>query len=295
MLAGYFWFEPWGRDTFISFPGLFLVTGRFEDARKILSLFKDSCRRGLIPNFIEDSSGESAYNTVDATLWYVNSVLQYVKYTGDFQFVKENLWAPLKDIIEFHQKGTDFGIHVESDGLLAHGPRLTWMDAEVDYRPVTPREGKAVEIQALWYNALRTMQLLSGNFEENSLGEKYKKAAEKAWESFNEKFWNNRKNCLYDVLVVSGADASVRPNQIMAVALDFSILEEDKAEEVVALVGSELFTPCGLRTLAREDSNYKGVYSGNRGCRDFAYHNGTAWPWLTGQFAKAYLKVNSRR
>ena len=291
VIAGYYWFEPWGRDTFISFPGLLLATGRFAEARGILSLFKDFIRRGLIPNFVEDSSGEPAYNTVDATLWYVNAVLQYLRYTGDFYFVKENLWPSLKTIVEYHLKGTDFGIHVDSDGLLAHGSRLTWMDAEVDYEPVTPRAGKAVEIQALWYNALRTVQSLADRFEEKSLAEDYSRVAEKTRTSFNEKFWNNEKSCLYDVLGQFGADGSVRPNQVIALSLDFPVLDRDKAERVLALVCDELLTPCGLRTLARADPRYRGTYYGDRRCRDFAYHNGTVWPWLNGPFTKAYLRT----
>ena len=171
VIAGYHWFESWGRDTFISLPGLMLVTGRFEDAKNVLSDFSGYCRQGLIPNFLQDQSGEASYNTVDATLWYVNAVLQYLKYTGDYRFIHFQLWESLKDIVENHVKGTAFGIHVDGDGLLAHGARLTWMDAEVDGEAVTPRAGKAVEIQALWYNALRTVQLLADSFREKTLAE----------------------------------------------------------------------------------------------------------------------------
>ncbi len=164
VVAGYFWFETWGRDTFIALPGLMLVNGKFEEAKKIFVDYMRRCKQGLIPNFMQDKSGEPSYNTVDATLWYVNAVLQYLKYTGDFKFIQEELWENLKDIVDSHVKGTDFGIHLDVDGLLAHGPRLTWMDAEVDGTAVTPRAGKAVEIQALWYNALMTMRLLASRF-----------------------------------------------------------------------------------------------------------------------------------
>src|SRR4030042_5553151 len=177
-----------------------LVTGSFEDARRILMDFMGHCRHGLIPNCVEDKCGEPFYNTVDATLWYINAVLQYLKYTGDFKFVQKQLWDNLKAIISSHEKGTAFGIRVDTDGLLAHGPRLTWMDAEVDGKGVTPRAGKTVEIQALWYNGLRTMQLLAKRFEENSLSEKYAEFAAQARKSFNEKFWNAEKNCLFDVV-----------------------------------------------------------------------------------------------
>jgi predicted glycogen debranching enzyme len=292
VMAGYFWFETWGRDTFVSLPGLLLATGRFEDARKILLDFMRYSKDGLIPNFMQDKSGEAAYNTVDATLWYVNAVLQFLKYTGDFEFVEEHLWDGLKEIADSHWKGTAFGIRLDSDGLLAHGSRLTWMDADVDGEAVTPRAGKAVEIQALWYNALKTMQLLANKFGEVSLNKKYTGMAEKTRESFNLKFWTSQGKCLFDVLAKSGADASLRPNQIMAVSLDFSMLDKGKSAQVVDVVQRELLTPYGLRTLARSDSRYRGMYVGDRRSRDNAYHNGTVWPWLLGPFVTAFLKVN---
>lgn len=291
VMAGYFWFETWGRDTFISLPGLLLATGRFEDARKVLLNFLCYCRQGLIPNCVEDKCGEPAYNTVDATLWYVNAVLQFLKYTGDFKFVQEQLWEGLKTIADYHEKGTAFGIQLDGDGLLAHGPRLTWMDAEVDGKAVTPRAGKAVEIQALWYNALRTMQLLANKFEEASIAEKYAGIAREARKSFNEKFWNGESGFLFDVVDPSEADASLRPNQVIAVALDFTMLDNDKSKHVVDAVRRELLTPYGLRTLARNDMRYRGMYVGDRRSRDQAYHNGTVWPWLLGPYVTAFLKA----
>jgi predicted glycogen debranching enzyme len=293
IIAGYFWFETWGRDTFISLPGLLLTTSRFKDARKILLDFMRHSKQGLIPNFVQNKSGEPAYNTVDATLWYVNAVLQYLKYTDDFNFVQKQLWEGLKTIVDCHKKGTAFGIRLDSDGLLAHGPQLTWMDAEVDGKAVTPRTGKAVEIQALWYNALKTMQLLANKFEETSLAEKYAGIAREARESFNEKFWNGESGCLFDVVEALGADASLRPNQVIAVALDFTILDSDKSEQVVDVVHQELLTPFGLRTLARGDTRYRGMYVGDRRSRDQAYHNGTVWPWLLGPYVTAFRKAKS--
>jgi predicted glycogen debranching enzyme len=293
VLAGYFWFETWGRDTFISLPGLMLATGRFEEAKKVLLDFTRCIKQGLIPNFMQDRSGEPAYNTVDATLWYVNAVLQFLKYTGDFKFVQKQLWKGLKAIVDCHEKGTAFGIRLDDDGLLAHGPRLTWMDAEVDGKAVTPRAGKAVEIQALWYNALKTMQLLANKFEETSLAAKYAGIAREARKSFNEKFWNGKKGCLFDVVEAAGADASLRPNQVIAVALDFTMLDNDKSEQVVDVVHRELLTPFGLRTLARGDTRYRGMYVGDRRSRDQAYHNGTVWPWLLGPYVTASLKAKS--
>ncbi len=291
VIAGYFWFETWGRDTFISLPGLLLVTGRFNDARKILLDFMRHIKNGLIPNFIQDRLGEPAYNTVDATLWYVNAVLQYLKYTGDFKFVQQNLWENLKATIENHESGTDFGIRLQSDGLLAHGPRLTWMDAEIDGEGITPRAGKAVEIQALWYNALHTMQLLANKFDEFRTAEKYAEMALEAQKSFNEKFWNDESGCLFDVVADSGVDASLRPNQIIAAALDFTMLNKEMTEGVVNLVQRELVTPYGLRTLARNDFRYKGLYLGDRRSRDQAYHNGTVWAWLLGPYITACRKA----
>ncbi len=293
IMAGYFWFETWGRDTFISLPGLLLVTGKFEEAKKILLNFMRHSKQGLIPNFIQDRSGEPAYNTVDATLWYVNAVLQYLKYTGDFEFVKQQLWENLKAIIESHQKGTAFGIHVDSDGLLAHGPRLTWMDAEVDGEGVTPRAGKAVEIQALWYNALKTMQLLAKKFGELRLAKKCASMAFEAQASFNAKFWNGESGYLFDVVEDSGTDATLRPNQIIAAALDFTMLDADGAGRVVDVVQHELVTPYGLRTLASTDLRYKGMYVGNRRSRDQAYHNGTVWAWLLGPYVTACRKAQA--
>jgi predicted glycogen debranching enzyme len=292
VIAGYHWYEPWGRDTFISFPGLMLVTGRFEDARNVLSNFSAHCKSGLIPNFLKDRSGEAAYNSVDASLWYVNAVLQYIKYTGNFKFVHSQLWESLKDIVESHISGTDFGIHMDNDGLIGHGPHLTWMDAEVNGKAITPRAGKAVEIQALWFNALKTAQLLATWFAEKNLAETYAALSEKVKASFNVKFWNSEKNCLFDVLGESGtADASVRPNQVIVAALDFTMLDNVKGRHIVDVAMHELLTPCGLRTLEPSDPNYKGVYAGDRWSRDQAYHNGSVWSWLLGPYTTAFLKT----
>jgi predicted glycogen debranching enzyme len=294
VIAGYHWFEAWGRDTFISLPGLAFVTGRFEDARRIFLSFARYVKQGLIPNFITDKPAEPAYNTVDATLWYINAVMQYLKYTGDFGFVRAQLWEKLKMIVASHEAGTDSGIRLDKDGLLTHGPRLTWMDCQVDGKAVTPRAGKAVEVQALWYNTLKTMQLLAEKFDEKSLAEAYAETAATARESFNQKFWNTEKNCLFDVVDDLGADASLRPNQIIAASLEHSIIDKDRAKRVVDLVRRELLTPFGLRTLAPSEPGYKGVCLGDGCRRDQAYHNGTVWPWLLGPFTTAFLKARGR-
>ncbi len=292
VIAGYHWFEPWGRDTFISLPGLMLVTGRYSGAKDILENFIGFCKNGLIPNFLSDKPAQPAYNTVDATLWYVNAVLQYLKYTGDYAFVEEQLWEDLKAIVSFHEEGTMFGIRVDYDGLLMHGSRLTWMDAKVGDREITPRIGKAVEIQALWYNTLRIMQLLASKFGDIGLNGKYGEMANVAKQSFNEKFWNPKLGCLYDVLGHDALDASLRPNQIFAVSLDFPILDSSKSKQVVEVVNRELVTPYGLRTLSFNDPKFVGKCYGDQASRDTAYHNGTIWPWLIGPFSTAYLKVN---
>lgn len=292
IIAGYHWFEDWGRDTFISLPGLMLVTERFEDAKQTFLTFKKYRGEGLIPNFISDQDAKPVYNSVDATLWYVNAVLQYLKYTGDLKFVEVNLWEDLKTMAESLLKGTTFNIRVDDDGLLSHGPQLTWMDTVVDNQPLTPRAGKAVEVQALWYNTLKTLEVLARKFKEESEAENFARLAENAKRSFNEKFWNADKGCLFDVVDEHGyGDSSVRPNQIIAVALDFTMLDDFKSEKIVDLVHKELLTPYGLRTLARSDSRYVGLYFGDRRSRDKAYHNGTVWPWLLGPFTTAFLKT----
>jgi predicted glycogen debranching enzyme len=291
VIAGYHWFETWGRDAFIALPGLMLTTGRFEDARQVLLTSKKYSKNGLIPNFVSEKPENASYNAVDATLWYVNAVLQYLKYTNDFKFVQMQLYETLKEAIENHVRGTEFDIRLSNDGLLNHGPRLTWMDAAIDGQPVTPRTGMAVEIQALWYNAMKIMELLAKRFSEEDEAERYSKMAAKTRESFTVKFWNSEKDCLFDVIGDFGRDYSLRPNQIIAVALDFVMLDNNRNEKIVDIVHRELLTPYGLRTLAKDDSKYVGTYSGDRKSRDRAYHNGTVWPWLLGSFVKAYLRT----
>ncbi|MEM1563680.1 MAG: amylo-alpha-1,6-glucosidase [Candidatus Bathyarchaeia archaeon] len=293
VIAGYHWFEDWGRDTFIALPGLMLVTGRFEDARQTFLAFNRHFMDGLIPNFISDADAKPVYNAVDATLWFVNAALQYLKYTDDFEFVEKNLWENMKAIVENFEMGKSPKIRIDNDGLLLHGPQLTWMDTAINGQPVTPRAGKAVEVQALWYNALKTLEILARKFKERDAAEKFAHLAEKAKESFNEKFWNSEKGCLFDVVDERGfGDAALRPNQIIATALDFTMLDKTKCGKVIDVVRHELLTPFGLRTLARGDPRYVGVYCGDRRSRDLAYHNGSVWPWLLGPFITAYLKAN---
>jgi predicted glycogen debranching enzyme len=228
---------------------------------------------------------------VDASLWFFNAVRQYVKYSGDFKFVKNELWNALQEIVQYYARGTLYNIHMDTDGLIAHGPQLTWMDATVDSNPVTPRAGKAVEIQALWYNALRIMQELANQFNEKASEERYVHMAEEAKKSFVEKFWNPDGNCLFDVIASDRRDSSLRPNQILAVSLDYSALDESKSDAVVKAVQTKLWCECGLRTLAPDDKRYIGKCVGGWAQRNQAYHNGTAWPWLLGPFTTAFLKV----
>lgn len=292
VIAGYPWFEDWGRDAFVSLPGLTLITGRFNDARRIFRLFTKFFNDGLIPNYISENHVKAYYNAVDAPLWYINAVLQYLKYTGDFRFIHVELWEALKTIIDYFVKGTIFSIKVNEDGMLKHGPQLTWMDAAVDGVPVTPRAGKAVEIQALWYNALKTLEVLALNLGEKNLAEAYAAMAEKAKINFLKKFWDDKHQRLFDVIDEQGkGDPSPRPNQILAISLDFNMLRRNEAEKIVDFIKDELLTPFGLRSLSKRDQRYIGRYYGDRKSRDAAYHNGTVWPWLLGPFVTAYLKV----
>jgi len=294
IIAGYHWFEDWGRDTLISLPGLTLVTGRYADAREILLTFKYFCRHGVMPNRFPDELGkEPVYNTVDASLWYFNAILGYLKYTGDVNFVQEELWPMLQSILKHYAQGTSGNIHLDEDGLILHDPQLTWMDATVNGSPVTGRGGKAVEIQALWYNALKIMELLAIKFNQEDQAVYYDKLAEKAKRSFNEKFWNQEKKCLYDVVVNDSNDDRLRPNQILSISLPFSVLDTTKHRDIVTIVHQKLWTSYGLRTLSDDDPNYRRLYLGDWSKRNQAYHNGTVWPWLTGPFVTAFLKVKN--
>ncbi len=281
IIAGYHWFSDWGRDTMIALPGLTLTTGRFDVAKQILLAFADLIDQGMLPNRFPDAGETPEYNTVDATLWFFEAVRAYLEATGDHG-LKQTFFPKLADIIDWHIRGTRYNIKVDpEDGLLACGQpgvQLTWMDAKVGDWVVTPRIGKPVEIQALWYNALCIMGCQT--------------MADKARVSFNRKFWNDQAQCLYDVVDGDTRDASIRPNQIFAVSLPHAILDDEtRARAVVDTVQRELLTPMGLRTLARSDPDYHGVYQGGPRERDGAYHRGTVWPWLMGPFLGAYLKL----
>lgn len=292
IIAGYPWFTDWGRDTMIAFTGLTLTTGRFSDAKEILYTFSRYVAYGLIPNMFPDDGEKPAYNSVDAALWYFEAVNSYLQYTGDFEFIKDEIYPCLKNICGHFFKGTVYNIAMTGDGLITAGNKhtqLTWMDAKVGDWVVTPRHGKAVEINALWYNALMVMSALAQRFKDCDI---YLEPASKAKASFEEVFWNEEQQCLYDVVNEAGSDSSIRPNQILAVGLSHAVLEGRKARSVVEKVWKELYTPYGLRTLSQDSPQYRGVYSGNVWSRDGAYHQGTVWTWLLGRFIKAYVRVN---
>lgn len=297
IIAGYHWFADWGRDTMIALPGLTLTTQRYDIAKSILLEFAQHVDRGMLPNRFPDAGETPEYNTVDATLWYFEAIRALLAHTEDYEFVRANLYETLKEIIEWHEKGTRYQIHVDDDGLLFSGEpgvQLTWMDAKVGDWVVTPRIGKPVEIQALWYNALRVMEGLATKFDNPSETKRFAALAERAKDSFNNQFWNETAGCLYDVVNGVFRDGSVRPNQIFAVSLTHCMLDDERAKKIVAVVERDLLTPVGLRSLSICDPNYIGSYRGDMRSRDAAYHQGTVWPWPMGAFITAYLKVNRK-
>ena len=296
VLAGLPWFTDWGRDTMIAFTGLTLCTKRFKEAEEILLTFARYIRHGIVPNMFPDDNMPPLYNTVDASLWYFYAVYQYLHYNPAAEaeaFVKEQIFPHLKEIVSAYEKGTDFSIYMEDDGLIHAGSgldQITWMDVRVGDWVATPRHGKPVEINALWYNALRIMESLCEKF--NEAASAYRTRAEQVKESFNAKFWDSANQCLFDVVDGDEPDDHIRPNQIYAVSLPFSLLPEEQEKAVVALVEKELFVGCGLRSLAPDHPDYHGIYCGALAKRDAAYHQGTAWGFLLGGFFSAYMKVN---
>lgn len=296
VLAGLPWFTDWGRDTMIAFTGLTLCTKRFKEAEEILLTFARYIRHGIVPNMFPDDNMPPLYNTVDASLWYFYAVYQYLHYNPAAEaeaFVKEQIFPHLKEIISAYEKGTDFSIYMEDDGLIHAGSgldQITWMDVRVGDWVATPRHGKPVEINALWYNALRIMESLCEKFDEDASA--YRTRANQIKESFNAKFWDSSNQCLFDVVDGDEPDDHIRPNQIYAVSLPFSLLPEEQEKAVVALVEKELFVGCGLRSLAPDHPDYHGIYCGALAKRDAAYHQGTAWGFLLGGFFSAYMKVN---
>ncbi|MCA1624477.1 MAG: amylo-alpha-1,6-glucosidase [Acidobacteria bacterium] len=296
IIAGYHWFSDWGRDTMIALNGLTLATNRAEIAKEILLEFSKHISEGMLPNRFPDAGETPEYNTVDATLWYFEAVRSYTEKTNDYAFVRKNLYEKLIEIILWHLKGTRYQIHVDTDGLLFAGEKgvqLTWMDAKIGDYVVTPRTGKAVEIQALWYNSLCIMADFAKRFGDEKDQKRYLEMADAAKKSFNQIFWNEAEECLFDAINGEEKDASVRPNQIFAISLSNTMLSIERARKVVKKIEAELLTPFGLRSLSSKDKNYRPVCSGSPFERDSAYHQGTIWAWLIGAFVDAYRKVNT--
>ncbi len=297
IVAGYPWFADWGRDTFIALPGLLLATGRYDEARSVLCTFAAAADEGMIPNRFDDRSGPAHFNSVDASLWFINAAFQYFEVTEDKTTFNQDLLPVIRWIIDSYQKGTRFGIHADADGLIRAGDsdtQLTWMDAKYDGITFTPRWGKPVEVNALWHNALCRMHELCLRSDLISDARHYAKMAQQAGDSFCELYWNESLGYLNDTVMPDGRiDASLRPNQIFAVSLPYGPpLSGARQKAIVAAVEAELLTPFGLRTLSRRDACYMGRYEGPQRMRDAAYHQGTAWPYLMGPFVEAYLKVN---
>jgi glycogen debranching enzyme len=287
ILAGYPWFTDWGRDTMISLPGLLVVPAFLDVAREIIEHFLQFRNQGIIPNRFPDAGETPQYNTADATLWMFQAVRAWLQAGGDRAFLRDTFYPAAQEIIDWHHRGTWFGIGVDpNDSLLragSAGTQSTWMDTKF-----TPRHGKPVEINALWHGALSLMAEWAQELNDASTAD-YRAEADRVRDSFRAQFWNQQRECLYDVLTLQGPDARLRPNQIFAVSLPFGLLEQEQARAVVHIVERELLTPVGLRTLERADPDYQPRYEGSPDQRDGAYHQGTVWPWLLGPFVDAYL------
>jgi predicted glycogen debranching enzyme len=298
ILAGYPWFADWGRDAFLSLPGLLLATKRYEEAKSVLLTFADAAKDGVIPNCFDDYRGEAHFNSVDAGLWFINSAFSWLAATGQEQVFRSKLLPVILSIVENYQKGTMFGIGADKDGLLAAGDagtQLTWMDAKYNDIVFTPRFGKPVEVNALWYNAnmLLVQYLAEGPQREEQYLGTLRSRVNNIRENFNRLFWNERWGWLNDCILPDGAeDATLRANQIFAVSLPYSALTPTRQKAVVEIVEKKLLTLYGLRTLSPDDRRYHGQYNGPQKERDEAYHQGTVWPYLMGPFIEAYLKVN---
>lgn len=291
ILAGYPFFEDWGRDTMIALPGICISTGQYETAKEILRTFAVNERGGLMPNLFPEGGNDPLYNTVDAALLFINCVYLYYQAAGDRAFVQE-MYPVMERIIKAYREGTDYGIHMDEDGLIQSGEGLwqvTWMDVRVGDILPTPRHGKPVEINVYWYNALCIMDELAETADKKAV---YTQLKEKVKASFVDKFWMDDKKCLKDLVSGTKADAQIRCNQIWAVSLTFTMLDPEKEQQVVETVFEKLYTPYGIRTLEQEDQEVHGLYQGKMEDRDMAYHQGTVWTFPLGAYYLAYLKVN---
>lgn len=295
VIAGYPWFTDWGRDTFIALPGLCLVTGRHDTAWRIIESFSAHISEGMVPNRFPDASEEPEYNAIDASLWFIDAVDRYRAYSGDDARVRAVAWPAVKHIIDGYRRGTRYHIHMDRDGLIAGGVpgvQLTWMDAKVGDSVITPRQGKPVEIQALWVRALEVGMNLATRFGESAYAARCRRLRDLARRSFRTRFWNESGGCLYDVIDgPDGHDAAVRPNQLYALALCDDLVDREQAKQILMVVTDHLLTPVGLRTLSPRDSRYRPRYEGGVAERDGAYHQGTVWPFLLGPFITAWVKT----
>jgi len=295
ILAGFPWFADWGRDAFVALDGLLLATGRFDEAKSVLTTFASAADEGMIPNRFDDYGGTAYFNSVDASLWFIEAAFKYLEATGDDETFSRQLLPTICRIVDCYAKGTRFGIHADADGLITAGDQqtqLTWMDAKFGGVAFTPRYGKSVEVNALWYNALCQLAQFHADTDKDA-AEKYGSMAEKVREAFCRLFWNGQCGYLNDCVLPDGTvDSSLRPNQIFAVSLGFSPLSGQQQGCVIDTVQRNLLTPYGLRTLNKDDARYKGIYSGPQQMRDEAYHQGTVWPYLIGPFIEGYLKVH---
>lgn len=295
VIAGYPWFTDWGRDTFISLPGLCLVTGRHDVAWQVIESFAAHVSEGMIPNRFPDAEEAPEYNTIDASLWFVHAVDRYVTYSKNARGVQSIAWPAIKQILDGYRRGTRYNIHVDRDGLVAggiSGAQLTWMDAKIGDQVITPRYGKPVEIQALWIRALDVGARLAAKFQEPDYAAGCRFDRTRAVESFRQRFWYHEGTYLYDVIDgPEGNDASIRPNQVYAISLCDDLLSNEQAKQVLRIVNDHLLTPIGLRTLSPQDSRYRGRYEGGVSERDHAYHQGTVWPFLLGPFVTAWVQT----
>jgi predicted glycogen debranching enzyme len=299
VLAGYPWFEDWGRDTLIAFTGLYLVPKRFAEAKELLATFAKYVDQGMLPNRFPDSGGGAADdNTVDAPMWFLHAARRFVQYTSDFDFARRTLVPAMRAIVEAFRRGTRYNIHQRPDGLIWAGDpstQLTWMDARCGDTVFTPRHGCAVEINALWYAGLRSLAWLCAETGEEGAADRWYREADHVRTSFRERFWNPELSYLYDVVRDDDRDPSVRPNALYAVALPGDLLPLDQCEAVLRRARDELLVPMAVRTLSPKDPAYQGRYAGGPWSRDSAYHQGTAWPFLLGAYTAAVVRVGRRR
>lgn len=297
LLAGYPWFLDWGRDSLISFEGLLLVTKRFDIAKEVLQTLVRDIKFGLVPNGYSGFDNRPLYNSVDASLLLFEQIQKYVEYTEDYEFVKENLYEKLKDVIENYKNGIDVddnNIFLDTDYLIVSGTQNTqntWMDAKCNNKAVTPRNGKAVEINSLWYNANIIMADLENKIGNKNDAKKYQELARKCKKAFNEKFYNKKRKCLYDVI----GDAKIRPNQLFSMSLTYQVIDtnSEEAKNILNVVEKKLLNNYGLKTLAKGEENYVEIYEGDGYKRDTSYHQGITWPWLLGLYYNSLKETSS--